>query len=161
MASGKWPTAKWIDKFAEHVADRNRPERHLPRILNLLSRVVIRENLLLPKLYVPNAAKVLPAGPEQRRHLPPPGDGFGRTAPMFQSVLIAPGSAASVSPAMKPTASPSLHGGRLARHLAPVPGIAAGRLVQTRQLGVLRVHGVVPPVSIPPPSSREPDPRRR
>jgi len=50
MASGKWPTAKWIDKFAEHVADRNRPERHLPRILDLLSRVVICENLLLPKL---------------------------------------------------------------------------------------------------------------
>ena len=32
---------------------------------------------------------MISAGPEQRCHLPPPGDGFGRIAPMLQGIAVA------------------------------------------------------------------------
>jgi hypothetical protein len=60
-------------------------------------------------LPVAHRPEMLPTGPKQRRHLPPPSDGFGRTAPVFQSVLIAHWSADTLSPAMKPTASSPHH----------------------------------------------------
>jgi hypothetical protein len=52
---------------------------------------------------------MLPTGPKQRRHLPPPGNGFGRTAPMFQSVLVAWLAADPINAAVEPTAGSPRH----------------------------------------------------
>src|SRR4051812_28279811 len=110
-----------------------------------------------PELPVAHAAELIPAGAEQRRHLPPPGDGFDRIVPMLQGIAVAWLTADPISTAVESTAAPPLHGWRLAWHPAPVPGMASGALVH----GQAAVHGFVPPVSMPPPSPREPDPRRR
>jgi hypothetical protein len=55
------------------------------------------ELLLLARLPAAHRPKTVPAGPKQRRHLPLAGDSFGRTAPMFQSVLVARPSATALS----------------------------------------------------------------
>ena len=61
-------------------------------------------------LQVAHAAELVPTGPEQRRHLSPPGDGLGRVAPVPEGVAIARRRTDAVSTAVKPTASPSLYG---------------------------------------------------
>src|SRR4051812_48494816 len=98
-------------------------------------------------LRVVHAAELIPAGPEQCRHLPPPGDRFCRVAPMFQSVLVAWRRTAAFSPTVKPTAGPPRHSRRLARHPAPIPGTASWAPMH----GQVAVHGVDPPFSMPPP----------
>jgi hypothetical protein len=76
-------------------------------------------------LHVAHRPKLILAGPEQRRHLPPPGNGLGRVAPMFQGIVVARLFADAVSPSMESTAGPSRHSRRLARRSAPVPGSAS------------------------------------
>jgi hypothetical protein len=60
-------------------------------------------------LPVAHRPELVPTGPEQRRHLPPPGNGFGRTAPMFQSVLVAWLAADPINAAVEPTAGSPRH----------------------------------------------------
>jgi hypothetical protein len=61
------------------------------------------------ELPVAHRPELVPTGPEQRRHLPPPGNGFGRTAPMFQSVLVAWLAADPINAAVEPTAGSPRH----------------------------------------------------
>ena len=61
-------------------------------------------------LQVLHAAELIPASAEQRRHLPPPGDGFGGIAAMPEGVAVTFGRSAAFSAAVKPTASPTRHG---------------------------------------------------
>ena len=71
-------------------------------------------------LQVTHAAELVPAGAEQGRYLPPPGDGFGRIAPVSQSVLVAFGCATAFSAAVHP-ALPSV----------PAAGISDGSALST------------------------------
>src|SRR4051794_19674214 len=43
----------------------------------------------VPDLHVAHRAELIPTGAQQRRHLPPPSDGFGRIAAMPEGVLVA------------------------------------------------------------------------
>jgi hypothetical protein len=113
-----------------------------PRPPRLSSRNKERDGL-----QAAHGTELVPAGLDQGRHFPPLGDGFGGIAPMPQGVPVAGLTTAPISAAVKPTASPSRHGRRLTRHPAPVPRPASRALVH----GQAAVHGLVPPVSMPPP----------
>jgi hypothetical protein len=110
-----------------------------------------------PELPVAHAAELIPAGAKQRRHHPPLGDGLGSVAAMPEGVAVTFGRSAAFSATVKPTASPSRHSGRLARHTAPVPGAASRALMH----GQVAVHGVDPPLLMLLPSPRKPDSHRR
>src|SRR4051812_47515144 len=111
----------------------------------------------LPDLHVAHRTKLIPAGAKQRRHFPPLGDGFGGVAAMLESLAVARRAATALSAAVHPAPLPPTHSRLLARCPAPGPGIATGCLVQARRIALLGSHGADPPVSIPPPSPREPD----
>jgi len=84
-----------------------------------------------------NVSQLVPTGPEQRRHFPPLGDGFGRIAPMFQGVLVAHRGADTVSTAMKSTAGSPGDGRRFARRSVPVSGTASWTPMHGQELKAL------------------------
>jgi hypothetical protein len=59
-------------------------------------------NVVASELPVAHRPELVPTGPEQRRHLPPPGNGFGGVVPVLQGVAVARRRPAPVSPVMHP-----------------------------------------------------------
>jgi hypothetical protein len=62
-----------------------------------------------PDLHVAHRAKLIPTGPEQRRHLPPLGDGFGGVAAMPEGVAVTRRRTDTVSTAVHPPSLPPAH----------------------------------------------------
>jgi hypothetical protein len=89
--------SKW-DFIYEHLKEIDRAIAVLPA-----------PNVVASELPVAHRPEMLPTGPKQRRHLPPPSDGFGRTAPVFQSVLVAWLATDPINAAVEPTAGSPRH----------------------------------------------------
>jgi hypothetical protein len=87
-------------------------------------------------LHVAHRAELIPAGAEQRRHLPSTSHGFGGVAPVFQGIPITRLATAPISSTVEPTANPTRYSRRLARHRAPVPGTASRARMHAKLLSI-------------------------
>ena len=80
---------------------------------------------------VAQGIELVPAGADQRRHLPPLDNGLGGIAPMFQSVAVAWLATTALTSAVHSAAHLPAHSRLLAWRLPPSPGMASGCLVHT------------------------------
>jgi hypothetical protein len=105
------PEAGAPAKSAE-VVQFTSPHDYLYDLLAQIDRAMAAlpaPNVVAFELPVAHRPELVPTGPEQCRHLPPPGNRFGRTAPMFQSVLVAWLAANPINAAVEPTAGSPRH----------------------------------------------------